>query len=835
MHARTCIGTKTADTSCVFSTASTEFTAAAVVNSASYDCACVPPAPAAGFSWQAAKPCSPGQGIASPYNICKVKDPQSSAVVMGWLDSSTCHFPPRNWGASAGSGRAAVQSTRGFGGTYNMQQLCFNSAGEAGPGSWGGGCLASASASSIIPAASASSVPAASAASVPPASAPSVPTASAPSVPTASAPSVPAASASSVIPAASAPSVPAASASSVPAASASFHALSSAASPSPVNGGTEGQVLCRVAYSGEYLYGTKTAAPNCAYSTAATEFVAAAVVNAAAYDCGCAPTMAAGFSWQAAKPCSPGLAIASPNICRIKDSTSNALVMGWLSSAGTCYFPPRNWGTGGAALQSVRGWGGTYNMQQLCFNSAGPVTLQQLLNACLPYIQSVEGMKTVQADGKTVCPYWDENGLVWTVGYGSTLKRDGSPFKGKTDCISMADAVALLPYTIEHRYWPPLTKIPGWQDMNVNQQCALLSISYNYGPGFYGSKDFPLCTGVLSNKDWKNVPTQCFDIYKSNGAPLLGLLKRRLQETKLWAMPASGSVPCCGATLPVDTCRTTINSRCNCDRWPDASDLSLAGCRAYGNTWCPPYTSCLAAFGSGSSASGSGGGGGGSAVVPQKSPPPPPPPSCTLGSVLAKRSPCVTSVALGLTKQIAAEMKAMGVPAMSELAGHTANVKCKEGGCFDMLQASALDSLIAITTKAKRVIELQSAFRSTAQQYLLYKWKELGICNQKYGVNLPGTSYHESGLAIDVDNPGAWVTDLKNGGWQYPYPVEDNVHFEWRAGGLNQAAVLEIAKTNLKAFQRLWNRNNPNDQIKVDGVYGDDSMARLNKAPCDGW
>jgi hypothetical protein len=40
---------------------------------------------------------------------------------------------------------------------------------------------------------------------------------------------------------------------------------------------------------------------------------------------------------------------------------------------------------------------------------------------------------------------------------------------------------------------------------------------------------------------------------------------------------------------------------------------------------------------------------------------------------------------------------------------------------------------------------------------------------------------------------------------------------------------------NLEAFQRLWNRNKPNEKIPEDGKYGEATANAFNKAPCNGW
>ena len=120
-------------------------------------------------------------------------------------------------------------------------------------------------------------------------------------------------------------------------------------------------------------------------------------------------------------------------------------------------------------------------------------------------------------------------------------------------------------------------------------------------------------------------------------------------------------------------------------------------------------------------------------------------------------------------------------------------------------------------------------WRSAAQQYLLYQFKAQGKCGQTNPVATPGTSNHEGGVAIDVPDYGSWKTALINGGWNYPLPTSDRVHFEYGT------SAYTYAQKNLVAFQRLWNKNNPTAKISEDGIYGPATANAFNKAPCGGW
>ena len=89
-------------------------------------------------------------------------------------------------------------------------------------------------------------------------------------------------------------------------------------------------------------------------------------------------------------------------------------------------------------------------------------------------------------------------------------------------------------FDLEQRFLPSLERIPYWNEMNENQQGALLSFAYNLGAGFYGSSNFNTITRVLREKKWNEVP-KALELYRNPGTKVeAGLLRRRKAEGKLW-------------------------------------------------------------------------------------------------------------------------------------------------------------------------------------------------------------------------------------------------------------------------------------------------------------
>lgn len=121
-----------------------------------------------------------------------------------------------------------------------------------------------------------------------------------------------------------------------------------------------------------------------------------------------------------------------------------------------------------------------------------------------------------------------------TIGWGSTRHFNGLPFK-LGDKISQETADKLLIHQLETQFIPSLSKIPYWNEMNQNQQGALLSFAYNLGANFYGSSGFNSITKVLKNKEWDSVPEKLL-LYRNPGSKVeAGLRRRRIAEGKLWS------------------------------------------------------------------------------------------------------------------------------------------------------------------------------------------------------------------------------------------------------------------------------------------------------------
>lgn len=186
---------------------------------------------------------------------------------------------------------------------------------------------------------------------------------------------------------------------------------------------------------------------------------------------------------------------------------------------------------------------------------------------------------------------------------------------------------------------------------------------------------------------------------------------------------------------------------------------------------------------------------------------------------------CSTSSVIALSKQVAEETDCIKPGQLVKFEVVT-GLQIAGSAVLPYLASDARDDLYAAAAMAQTPMQITSAFRTVVQQYLLQRWFELGRCGITAAAD-PGRSNHETGRALDVSNYSAWITILGNHGWAHDVPG-DPVHFD-------HLASPDIRGADVLAFQRLWNRNAPDDPIAEDGSYGPATEARVKQAPAEGF
>ena len=156
--------------------------------------------------------------------------------------------------------------------------------------------------------------------------------------------------------------------------------------------------------------------------------------------------------------------------------------------------------------------------------------------------EGVDLIKRFEGCHLTAYPDPKTKGKPYTIGWGSTKKLNGSPFK-LGEKITQAEADSLFLHQLEQEYWPGLKKIPYFEDMSEEQQGALLSFAYNLGANFYSSAGFATLSNRLRNRQWQSVPETLL-LYRNPGTNVEeGLRRRRVAEGALWSKGLSKSKP----------------------------------------------------------------------------------------------------------------------------------------------------------------------------------------------------------------------------------------------------------------------------------------------------
>lgn len=192
------------------------------------------------------------------------------------------------------------------------------------------------------------------------------------------------------------------------------------------------------------------------------------------------------------------------------------------------------------------------------------------------------------------------------------------------------------------------------------------------------------------------------------------------------------------------------------------------------------------------------------------------------GLAMSAAGGCSTSIAIGLRNQLVEELNCIQPNLMVDFTGSHTNLY---SGVNPWLAAGASTALRSATTARNDFITISSAYRTVAEQYLLYKWWQAGQCGIQLA-STPGASNHQSGRAIDTPNHAYWRTALTNAGWTW-LGSSDTVHFD-------HFASANVASKSVLAFQRLWNKNNASKLVE-DGVWGPASNAAMASSPTSGF
>lgn len=200
-------------------------------------------------------------------------------------------------------------------------------------------------------------------------------------------------------------------------------------------------------------------------------------------------------------------------------------------------------------------------------------------------------------------------------------------------------------------------------------------------------------------------------------------------------------------------------------------------------------------------------------------------PSDTVATAVASNA-CATSAVKGLSVQLVEEIQCLRPNTFAKI-DKTPGLALGSSA-MPYMQTKAAQALIAAQKARGTTMSINSAMRTLPQQFLLYRWYQTGRC----GIGLaasPGTSNHEGAIAVDINDNAGWRAAMQGKGFRW-LGASDPVHYDFVGGG-----TVNLRGLSVKAFQRLWNRNHPNDKLVEDGEYGPATAARLSQSPIGGF
>jgi hypothetical protein len=180
---------------------------------------------------------------------------------------------------------------------------------------------------------------------------------------------------------------------------------------------------------------------------------------------------------------------------------------------------------------------------------------------------------------------------------------------------------------------------------------------------------------------------------------------------------------------------------------------------------------------------------------------------------------CSTGSVKGLSLQVIDEMNLL-IPGGVLVSIDDLDVSGNDATVNLFMQPKAKEALRRAIRRRGTTLKLNSCYRTVVQQHILFSWQGSGCVSI---AATPGKSNHEDGFAIDTPDFEAWIPALEAEEWEW-FGSGDEVHFTYVGGGVKD----DVGDIGVEAFQILWNKHNPNDQIDTFGGYGPQTAARLD-------
>jgi hypothetical protein len=148
-------------------------------------------------------------------------------------------------------------------------------------------------------------------------------------------------------------------------------------------------------------------------------------------------------------------------------------------------------------------------------------------------------------------------------------------------------------------------------------------------------------------------------------------------------------------------------------------------------------------------------------------------------------------------------------------------------GLFPYCQPPTKKALSAALSTYGKPLTINSAYRSVIAQSMLYSQKQRGLINNL--VAYPGKSDHQRGSSLDIEEWADVKSLMIKSGFVWTYGNADAMHFDC------PESKADIRQDSVKAFQILWNKANPKNQISADGDLGQRTLECIYNSPAEGF
>jgi hypothetical protein len=148
-----------------------------------------------------------------------------------------------------------------------------------------------------------------------------------------------------------------------------------------------------------------------------------------------------------------------------------------------------------------------------------------------------------------------------------------------------------------------------------------------------------------------------------------------------------------------------------------------------------------------------------------------------------------------------------------------------EAGRPNLIDGRALADLRAAAADGDRQMVVRWAYRDVGLQQLFWLQDAYQGCAV---AARPGSSNHQNGLAVDLNDWQYWEPIMRRHGWENNL-ANDRVHFDYQ-----RVEDIGLGSFSLYAFQELWNLNHPEAPLPTGGALDAETDAALAGAPIEG-